>query len=119
MLVCLKYATDFTAHVLFRCFSCHLFYRSTGTSALCTINRSSIYILLWIMISLASLTYDLLHNLKRTPGHAERQKLLNALSVALPVVLVVVAYILDTGDRDVANGVLNVSRHAFNCRCNI
>jgi hypothetical protein len=68
----------------------------------------SIYILLWIQISLASLTYDLYHNLKQTAGHAERQKTLNGLSVVFLIALVVLAYSFDTDDRDVDNGLLNV-----------
>jgi hypothetical protein len=68
----------------------------------------SIYILLWILISLASLTYDLYHNLKQTSGHTERQKILNGLSVAFPIALMFLAYSFDTDDRDVENGLLNV-----------
>ena len=82
--------------------------RSTGTSTPCAINRSSIYILLFILISLASLTYDLLHTLKQTPGHAHVQAILNILSTVIPVVLLPVAYAVDTERADVPNAVLNI-----------
>jgi hypothetical protein len=61
------------------------------------------------MISLASLTYDLFHSLNQTPGHKEKQGIINGVSVAIPVVLVVTAYILDTDDPEVENAaVLNI-----------
>jgi len=67
------------------------------------------------MGSLALLTYDLFHSLKQTPGHKEKQAILNGVSVAIPVVLVGAAYILDTDDPEVENAILNISRHTFNC----
>ena len=94
------------SHVKFCIFQhCHC---STGTSTICNINRISIYVLLFIMISLASLTYDLFHNLKGTPGHKKKQSTLNILSVVFIVTLVAIAFWFDTDDKNVDNGVLNI-----------
>ncbi len=93
---------------VFFCVSLQFSCRSTGTSTPCAINRSSIYILLFILISLASLTYDLLHTLKQTPGHTHVQAILNILSTVIPVVLLPVAYAVDTERADVPNAVLNI-----------
>ena len=60
------------------------------------------------MISLASLTYDLFHNLKGTPGHKKKQSTLNILSVVFIVTLVAIAFWFDTDDKNVDNGVLNI-----------
>ena len=64
--------------------------------------------MLFILVSLASLTYDLFHTVSQTAGHDKRQAMLNIASVAYPIVLMVVAYLFDTDDRDVDNGVLNI-----------
>jgi hypothetical protein len=87
----------------------------TGKSTLCAINRSSVYILLFIMISLASLTCDLYHTMKHTKGHQKRQSTLNILTIVIPLLLVSAGYAFDTDDKHGGNAVLNTSRHAFNC----
>ena len=67
---------------------------------MCTVNRSSAYLLLLIMVPLANLTYDLLQNLRQTPRHAKQKETLNFLSVVFVLVLVVVAYAFDTDDTE-------------------
>jgi hypothetical protein len=84
---------------------CHV---STGTSALCAVNRSSIYILLFILISLASFAHDLCHSMNNTPGHKQRQSRLNVACYVFPILLLAVAHWFDTADPNVANGVLNI-----------
>jgi hypothetical protein len=59
------------------------------------------------MVSLASLTYDLFHTLKQTPGHKGKEFLLKVAAVIVPVLLMVAAYAIDTDDPDVDNVVLN------------
>jgi hypothetical protein len=89
-----------------------------GSSALCAINRSSRYILLAIMCSLACLAYGLFAaiSLKMAPVQLKPiQDKLNILSVGVPCVFCLAAYGVDTVDVDNDNGVLNVSRHAFSC----
>jgi hypothetical protein len=83
---------------------------------MCRINRSSIYLLLAIMISLCCLTYELYASIRsRESIGVERKKVLHLLCVGFPIVLVSIGYVLDTNDPDVGNAVLNVARHGFKC----
>jgi hypothetical protein len=89
----------------------------TGTSVLCVINRSSIYLLLAIMVNLTSLVCDLYTNMSTpTAKQKARQRVLAKCGVAFPFLLLFVAYFLDGQDQsDSANAVLNIARHAINC----
>jgi hypothetical protein len=64
--------------------------------------------LLLILASLASLTYDLFHTVVQTAGHDKRQVRLNTASVAYPILIMILAYLFDTHDKDADNSVLNV-----------
>ncbi len=85
---------------------------------MCAINRSSIYLLLAIMISLCCLTYELYTSIRsRENAGVDRKKetIFHLFCVGFPVVLVSIGYALDTNDLDVDNAVLNVARHGFKC----
>jgi hypothetical protein len=89
-----------------------------GSSAICAINRSSRYILLAIMFSLASLTYSLFATITLKMQGSRLKAIkdkLNILSVGVPFIFCIAAYALDTNDVDNENSVLNISRNAFNC----
>ena len=85
---------------------------------MCGINRSSIYLLLAIMISLCCLTYELYASIrsreKRDVGR-KKETIFHLFCVGFPIVLVSFGYALDTNDPDVSNAVLNVARHGFKC----
>jgi hypothetical protein len=88
----------------------------TGDGIMCWINRASIYLLLSIMINLCCLTYTLYTNLDSKASFSKRKETtLQAFCVGFPIVLVIFGYSLDTDDPDVANALLNVTRHGFKC----
>jgi hypothetical protein len=88
----------------------------TGNGAMCWMNRSSIYLLLAIMINLCCLTYTLFSKLGNVGAMGTKKKnTLYALCVGFPLLLVICGYALDTDDPDVANALLNVARHGFKC----
>ena len=85
---------------------------------MCGINRSSIYLLLAIMISLCCLTYELYTSIRsRENIGADRKKetIFHLFCVGFPIVLASIGYALDTNDPGVGNAVLNVARHGFKC----
>ena len=86
---------------------------------MCGINRSSIYLLLAIMINLCCLTYELYASIRsREKRDVDRKKetLFHLFCVGFPLVLVIIGYALDTNDPDVgSNAVLNIARHGFKC----
>ena len=69
----------------------------------------------------SALTCNLYATIKCYDGANQRKKMLKRGSVALPVVLLILAYVLDSEDNmkyedlNIENAVLNVSRHAFSC----
>jgi hypothetical protein len=78
----------------------------------------SIYILLSMQIALAVLVHGLYSTLAgggKTPAAIQRKALAEWGSIALPVILVIISYGVETGDVNVDNGVLNIARHAFSC----
>jgi hypothetical protein len=81
---------------------------------MCGINRSCIYLLLAIMVSLCCLTYEL-HGSIRSRVDRKKEIVLHLFCVGFPIVLVSIGYALDTNDPDVGNAVLNVARHGFKC----
>ena len=85
-----------------------------GSSAMCSVNRASQYILLGIMVNLCTLTIMIYRALLNATGH-EGNTAVNVLSTALPILFLAIAYVLDTDEEDVDNYHLNVSRHGFNC----
>jgi len=90
----------------------------SGTSFLCALNRSTIYILLWILVNLCVITYKLCNTLEKqssTPFTKKQLKIIDAISVLIPLLLMILGYMLDTDNTEVTNGILNVSRHAFSC----
>ena len=90
---------------------------STGTSAVCGMNRLTIYLLLGILVNLCGLTYKLCSSLTSTAAKSKRAiKILDYACVGIPLSLMVLGYSFDTSDTSVTNGVLNVSRQAFSCR---
>jgi hypothetical protein len=85
---------------------------------MCGINRSSIYLLLAIMISLCCLTYELyasIRSRKNTVVDRKKETIFHIFCVGFPIVLVSIGYALDTSDPGVGNAVLNVARHGFKC----
>jgi hypothetical protein len=91
-----------------------------GSSLACAINRSSIYLLLTIMIALCCMTLDLYLTLKDPLAPAgQRKRVLTLCSTATPSILLTLAYVFDSKDsmeqRGVPNGILNVARHSFSC----
>ena len=85
---------------------------------MCGINRSSIYLLLAIMISLCCLTYELYASIRsreNTGADRKKETIFHLFCVGFPIVLVSIGYALDTNDPDVGNAVLNVARHGFKC----
>ncbi len=88
----------------------------TGDGIMCGINRSSIYLLLAIMVSLCCLTHELYASMA---SHVQRDRkkdtIVHSFCVGFPIVLVSIGYALDTNDSDVGNAVLNVARHGFKC----
>jgi hypothetical protein len=86
---------------------------------MCVINRSSIYLLLAIMISLCCLTYELYADIRsRENTGLDRKKetiFRRLFCVGFPIVLASIGYALDMNDPDAANAVLNVARHGFKC----
>jgi hypothetical protein len=85
---------------------------------MCGINRSSIYLLLAIMINLCCLTYELYSSMRSRENigvDRKKETIFHLFCVGLPIVLVNIGYALDTNDADVANAVLNVARHGFKC----
>ncbi len=90
----------------------------TGDGIMCGINRSSIYLLLTIMISLCCLTYELYASIRSRENAGVDRKtetVLHLFCVGFPIVLGSIGYALDTDDFDVGNAVLNVARHGFKC----
>jgi hypothetical protein len=81
---------------------------------MCGINRSSIYLLLAIVISLCCLTYELYASI-RSRVDRKKEIILHLFCVGFPIVLVSIGYALDTNDPHVGNAVLNVARHGFKC----
>jgi hypothetical protein len=59
--------------------------------------------------------YSALAGGDRTPAAIQRKALAEWGSIALPVILVIISYGVETGDVNVDNGVLNIARHAFSC----
>jgi hypothetical protein len=85
---------------------------------MCGINRSSIYLLLAIMINLCCLTYELyvsIRSRENTGVDRKRETIFHLFCVGFPVVLGSIGYALDTNDPYVGNAVLNVARHGFKC----
>jgi hypothetical protein len=70
-------------------FSC-----STGSSAICSINRTSIYVLLGILINLSALTFELVFTIFKGDKRLNK-KLLNATSTVVPFVLAAVGFALE------------------------
>ena len=79
---------------------------------MCAINRSSIYILLLIQLHLCDLTRNLFCMIYDVRQNALVFKII---SVGLPVLLMFIAYGVETDDVDSDNFQLNVARHAFSC----
>jgi hypothetical protein len=89
----------------------------TGDSIMCAVNRSSIYLLLSILINLCALTYNLYKSLgKKGAIDKNAQAKIDNACIAIPIFLLLVGYAIDTPDTKVPNSLLNVSRHGFNCR---
>jgi hypothetical protein len=86
----------------------------TGSSALCTINRTSVYILLAIMLHLALLTHDLYYAVKDRVFEGNRLRF-DYFATAFPLVLMVIGFAVDTDDPDADNYLLNTIRHGFKC----
>jgi len=86
-----------------------------GTSPICAINRSGMYLLLCMMVHLCVLTIKLFHTLKSSQ-HVQFHKLSNVATV-FPFVLMRAAFV--EGEEEVENKQLNIARHAFSCsmRC--
>ena len=85
---------------------------------MCGINRSSIYLLLAIMISLCCLTHELYSSIRsreNTGVDRKKKTIFHLFCVGFPIVLMSIGYALDTNDPDVSNAVLNVARHGFKC----
>ena len=87
----------------------------TGDGIMCGINRSSIYLLLAIMISLCCLTYELYARTRSREVDRKMETFFHLFCVGFPIVLMSIGYALDTNDPDVGNAVLNVARHGFKC----
>jgi hypothetical protein len=108
---------------------------------MCAINRSSIYILLGILVNLSALTFELVFAIFKG-GKSLNKKLLNATSTVVPFVLAAVGFALEGNVTcaththcfifltfacivcvfafpgeigEGANGKLNTARHAFSC----
>jgi hypothetical protein len=86
---------------------------------MCGINRSSIYLLLTIMISLCCLTYELyvsIRSRENTGVDRKKETIVHLFCIGFPFVLLSIGYALDTNDPDVGgNAVLNIARHGFKC----
>jgi hypothetical protein len=61
---------------------------------MCAINRSSIYILLGILVNLSALTFELVFAIFKG-GKSLNKKLLNAMSTVVPFVLAAVGFALE------------------------
>ena len=89
--------------------------RSTGDGGMCAINRSSIYILLGIQIHLCDLTRGLFTTIvsgNKSTRSAQNMKLMfRALSMGVPLLLLSVAYVVESDDVESENYELNVARH--------
>jgi hypothetical protein len=87
-----------------------------GTSLACAINRSSIFILLGIMVNLCGLTYALYATLDDAGGRPHfKRAAVDKACLVVPVVFVVLGYAFDTDDPEAENHFLNNVRHGFNC----
>jgi hypothetical protein len=87
-----------------------------GDSLGCFVNRSSTYLLMAISINLCSLTHNLFSALSSSSRrHSQFSKAVPILVLFFPMLLMVVAYLVETDDTNVSNGKLNISRHAFKC----
>jgi hypothetical protein len=89
-----------------------------GTSTLCMVNRSSDYILLGIVMNLCALTHRLYSSLDRSNNLKETSPIADKLCVAVPALILILAYIFDGAENmtsEAENGVLNVARTAFSC----
>jgi hypothetical protein len=91
-----------------------------GDSVLCSLSRSSQFLLLAILVSLASLTWDLNQSIQSS-GTYETNVNRNKAAMAVPIVLMTIGYALDSADNADTNnveleiGVLNAARQAFTC----
>lgn len=91
-----------------------------GTSTACWVNRSSMFILLGILISFCALTCDVFATMKYKHGKSGTP-FLKVASVVVPTMLLILAYGFDSVenadyfDPDIENGTLNVARHSFSC----
>ena len=86
----------------------------TGNGVMCWMNRSSIYLLLAIMLNLCCLTFTLFSKLGNARDMDKKKKdILYAFCVGFPIGLMIFGYTLDTDDPDVANALLNVARPWF------
>jgi len=88
---------------------------------MCALDRTSMYILLSIMINLAGSTFSFFLALNGSFGHGKKHEVIvEWLCVAVPLALLILAHLFDHEDHmdvEVESGLLNVARHSF--RCNI
>jgi hypothetical protein len=62
-----------------------------GESLLCAVNRSALYVLLFIQMNLCNLTLSLVYGLRGNTGHKEHLAR-NTLACGLPLLLLAAAY---------------------------
>jgi hypothetical protein len=92
-----------------------------GSSQICALNRSGIYMLLAIMINLCVLTLKLFRAIATNEAGRENKKL-TAAAIVFPFVLMTLAYVME-GDNDgvdVENTQLNIARYCefvYVCVC--
>ena len=78
---------------------------STGTGAMCAINRSSVFILLLIQVNLCDLTRTLFQSIVMDQADEIKKtaKCFHVLAAGLPLLLMIIAYIVEDTSEDSPN----------------
>jgi hypothetical protein len=81
------------------------FASSTGTGAMCAINRSSVFILLLIQVNLCDLTRTLFQSIVMDQADEIKKtaKCFHVLAAGLPLLLMIIAYIVEDTSEDSPN----------------
>jgi hypothetical protein len=90
--------------------------RSVGESAACSVNRSSPYFLMVILLNLLYLLLQLLSKLKEgTKRVFDSTQLCVLISWGFPALLMAMAYTIEGDDAGSDHELLNIARHGFSC----
>jgi hypothetical protein len=89
----------------------------TGQSTMCAINRAGIYILLSIMMQIATLSFLLFSSMHDHRGQysLKTKAGMNTVATGIPFALMLVAYSVENEDADSELRNLHLARHAFSC----